>query len=145
NGVLEVRLRARDRAGNWGEATANVSLNAQAAGLAQPPPMPPADGSAGAGNPGPAVLDPDRRMGNTKTIQLNFEIKEKGPSGISSLELWFTQDGRSWNKYPLPKPPGETGFTSPLKVPVAQEGVYGFTLVAKSGVGLGERPPQIGD
>jgi hypothetical protein len=28
---------------------------------------------------------------------------------------------------------------------VAQEGVYGFTLVARSGVGLGERPPQIGD
>src|SRR5262249_28020090 len=25
------------------------------------------------------------------------------------------------------------------------EGVYGFTLVARSGVGLGERPPQLGD
>jgi hypothetical protein len=28
---------------------------------------------------------------------------------------------------------------------VSEEGVYGFTLVARSGVGLGERPPQIGD
>jgi hypothetical protein len=138
NGVLEVRLRARDRAGNWAAATANVSLNGQAA------PVSAAEGGGVPSNPGMPPLDPGRRMVNTKTIGLNFEIKDRGPSGISSLELWFTQDGRSWNKYPLSKPP-ETGFTSPLNVPVAQEGVYGFTLVAKSGVGLGERPPQIGD
>jgi hypothetical protein len=142
NGVLEVRLRARDRAGNWGEATTNVSLGGQAAGPNPQPP--PAEGSPAPANFGLPPLDPGRRMVNSKTIRLNFEIKDKGPSGISSLELWFTQDGRSWNKYPLPKPP-EAGFTSPLTVPVAQEGVYGFTLVAKSGVGLGERPPQLGD
>jgi hypothetical protein len=146
NGVLEVRVRARDRAGNWGEATTNVSLDARAAGLTQPAtPTPPAEGTVGGGNPAAGALDPDRRMVNTKSIQLNFEIKEKGPSGISTLELWFTQDGRSWNKYPLPQPKGDGGLQSPLTVPVAQEGVYGFTLVARSGVGLGERPPQIGD
>jgi hypothetical protein len=145
NDVLEVRLRARDRAGNWGEATTNVSLNGQSSGSSAPPATPSADGAAGGANPGPATPDPDRRMVNSKTVHLNFEIKDKGPSGISSLELWFTQDGRSWNKYPLPKAADDKGFTSPLVVPVAQEGVYGFTLVAKSGVGLGERPPQVGD
>jgi hypothetical protein len=139
NGALEVRLRARDRAGNWGQGTTNVSLNGQNVGLSGQGPF----DAAPPANPGLPPLDPDRRMVNTKTVSLGFEIKDKGPSGVSSLELWFTQDGRSWNKYPLKA--SEKGFTSPLVVPVAQEGVYGFSLVAKSGVGLGERPPQIGD
>src|SRR5438093_543980 len=34
---------------------------------------------------------------------------------------------------------------TPIVFEVAGEGVYGITLVAKSGVGLGERPPQVGD
>src|SRR5204863_5226697 len=33
----------------------------------------------------------------------------------------------------------------PFIVEVNEEGQYGFTLVARSGVGLGERPPQVGD
>ena len=32
-----------------------------------------------------------------------------------------------------------------MKFGVSAEGLYGFTLLARSGVGLGERPPQIGD
>ncbi|HYT92110.1 MAG TPA: hypothetical protein VEL76_25570 [Gemmataceae bacterium] len=142
NSTLEVRLRARDRAGNVGEATTNVSPAAQGglptAGQGVAP-----DNKAGGQIQGP--VDPERRLINSKTVSLSFEIKDKGPSGISALELWYTQDGRSWNKYPLPKPADEQGFTSPLSFAVAGEGVYGFTLVARSGVGLGERAPQIGD
>jgi hypothetical protein len=135
NGVLEVRLRARDRAGNWGEQTTNVSLNAQSPGL---PPAGP--GPVDTGVP----LDPDRRLINTKRISLNFEIKDKGPSGVSALELWMTRETRSWSKVPLPPFTNES-LQSPLVFDVADEGVYGFTLVARSGVGFGERPPQIGD
>jgi hypothetical protein len=138
---LEVRLRARDRAGNIGEASSNVIVGQQGAG--QPPP--PGGGGGGAfplpfGFPGGV----EHRLVNSKRISLNYELKEVGPSGVSAVELWYTQDGRSWNKYPLPQTPGTTP-PRPLVFDVDGEGIYGFTLVARSGVGLGERPPQLGD
>src|SRR5262249_2439546 len=77
NDVLEIRLRARDRAGNWGEATTNVSLTGQAGGQGQPPGTQAGEGGAGGSNSGPSALDPDRRMVNSKTVHLNFEIKDK--------------------------------------------------------------------
>jgi hypothetical protein len=91
-----------------------------------------------------APVDPDRRLVNSKRISLNYELKEVGPSGVSTIELWYTQDGRAWSRYPLPRS-GDEVQRPPLVFEVNQEGVYGFTLVAKSGVGLGERPPQVGD
>jgi hypothetical protein len=147
NGLLEVRLRARDKAGNWGEAATTVSLSSQAnsAFAADGPLGPthevspvPVAGSFG------APVDPDRRLVNSKRISLNYELKDVGPSGVSNIELWYTLDGRSWSRYHLPKS-GEEVQRPPLKFEVTSEGVYGFTLVAKSGVGLGERPPQVGD
>jgi len=147
NGMLEVRLRARDRAGNWGEAITSVGLAGQGIGTSG------AGGSLGSerdADPAPAMpvygapVDPDRRLVNSKRISLNYELKEVGPSGVSSIELWYTQDGRGWYRYPLPKS-GEEVQRPPLVFEVNSEGVYGFTLVAKSGVGLGERPPQVGD
>jgi hypothetical protein len=84
---------------------------------------------------GPAV-----RMVNSKRINLNYEIKDVGPSGISGVELWFTQDSRTWKKYE-----GTTQRQPPYTAEVNEEGLYGFTLVARSGVGLGKEPPQAGD
>jgi hypothetical protein len=146
NGPLEVRLRARDRAGNWGEGTTTVRLLGGApvsnvGGLPGPgadPDLAPATPVYG------APVDPDRRLVNSKRISLNYEVKEVGPSGVSTIELWYTQDGRSWSRYPLPRT-GEEAQRPPLVFEVNSEGVYGFTLVARSGVGLGERPPQVGD
>jgi hypothetical protein len=57
--------------------------------------------------------------------------------------LWYTQDGRSWSKYPLRF--GDDPTQKNIVFDVAGEGIYGITLVAKSGVGLGVRPPQLGD
>lgn len=93
----------------------------------------PDDPTAGAGTP---VV----RLVNSKRILLNYEIKDVGLSGISEVELWFTQDSRNWQKYN-----GATQGRPPYIVEVSDEGLYGFTLVARSGVGLGRRPPQAGD
>jgi hypothetical protein len=141
NAPLEVRLRVRDRAGNIGEGTTNVIVGQHDSG---PPPPPAAGGHAG-GQPAGFPADVERRLVNSRRISLNYELKEVGPSGVSTVELWFTQDGRSWNRYPLPKVDEAGGPPRPLVFEVAGEGVYGFTLVAKSGVGLGDRPPQLGD
>jgi hypothetical protein len=136
---LEVRLTVRDRAGNVGEAITNAIVGQQDGGQ----PFSPPGGGAGVSNGFAAPAD--RRLVNSKRISLNYELKDVGPSGVSAVELWFTQDGRSWNRYPLPKAEEGARPPRPLVFDVAGEGVYGFTLVAKSGVGLGERPPQVGD
>ncbi len=79
------------------------------------------------------------RMVNTKRITLNFEVKDVGPSGLSGVELWYTQDAKDWKKYDAP------AQAQAYVVEVDEEGMYGFTLVAKSGTGIGKDPPQPGD
>jgi hypothetical protein len=138
NAALEVRLRARDRAGNTGEASTNVIVGQRDAG---PPPFQGGGGALPFGFPG----DVERRLVNNKRISLNYELKELGPSGVSTVDLWYTQDGRSWNRFPMSKQAESGPPARPLVFEVEAEGIYGFTLVAKSGVGLSERPPQIGD
>jgi hypothetical protein len=135
---LEVRLRARDRAGNVGEAITNVIVGQQNTG-------PAFQSGSGAGLPFGFPGGVEHRIVNSRKISLNYELKEVGPSGVSSIELWYTQDGRGWNKYPLPQAREGGAPAKPLVFEVNGEGVYGFTLLARSGVGLGERPPQIGD
>jgi hypothetical protein len=134
NGAVDVRLAAEDRAGNVGEDKTTVAPGPITGGLSTPSPAAP----AAARVPESAI-----RLVNSKRIALNYEIKDKGPSGISSIELWYTQDPacRSWQKYRE-----EDGKSPPpFIVDVEGEGLYGFTLVVRSGVGLGERPPQVGD
>jgi hypothetical protein len=76
---------------------------------------------------------------NSKRIRLNYEVKEVGRSGIGGVELWYTRDGRTWQKYP------GVSQSSPCAVDVDDENLYGFTLVARSGAGVGKQPPQPGD
>ncbi len=148
-GPVEVRLQARDRAGNTAQTTTNVSL-AGNQGLAA---NPNAGGNAIPGNQGfqPYVgsqeiangpAEHERKFVNSKRVTLNFELKDVGPSGVSALELWYTNNGRSWNKSPQRF---EDPKQSPITVDLEGEGIYGISLCAKSGVGLGERPPQLGD
>jgi hypothetical protein len=133
NAAVQVRLRARDRAGNWGEATTTVSLNGNQDFVG--------GGEAPDVFQGPAPEE--RKLVNSKRISLNYEVKEIGPSGVSAVELWYTQDGRSWNRYP--RNATQEAGQPPFVFDVNGEGLYGITLVAKSGVGIGPRPPQLGD
>jgi hypothetical protein len=112
-------------------AAASIPQPAPAlSGVPQPPagPREPPPG-------GPAV-----RLVNSKRICLNYAIKDVGPSGVASVELWYTRDGKTWKKHdhgPQRQPP--------YVVDVSEDGLYGFTLVARSGNGLGKAPPKTGD
>ncbi|MBI3823907.1 MAG: hypothetical protein HY289_14660 [Planctomycetes bacterium] len=129
---VEVRVRARDRAGNIGENTTHVSLG-------------------GGGGQVPNFANPigtddlkslDRKFVNSKKIALSYDIKDVGPSGVSVIELWYTHyKGRSWTKLGQ----HETNDSQKLPFEVTDEGIYGISLIAKSGVGLGERPPHPGE
>jgi hypothetical protein len=141
--LIEVRLHARDRAGNVGVGTTTVSLSGVGPGNDPRPP-------AWTGQQPDASLSKlgadNRRFINSNRISLNCELHEVGPSGVSVVELWYTQDGRTWVKGPdYRQLPGDDKEKANIVLDVPNEGVYGLTLLARSGVGLGDRPPQIGD
>jgi hypothetical protein len=144
-GLCDVRMRATDLAGNFTDATTQVSLGGQG-GFAGPPTNPGGLDTQIQSGAGGLAPDPGRRFISTKRITLNYEITESGPSGISGIDLWYTNNGRSWTKFLLPKNAiNDPTFKGPLTIDVEGEGVYGFTLVPKSGVGISAPPPQIGE
>ena len=143
--LIEVRVTVRDRAENQGSAYVQVrSEGYRPSTIARP-------GSPSAGSstyvppspvPGssPSSARRDIQVVNSPELTLNYALEEVGPSGLSLVELWYTRDGRSWQRY------GEDpDRTSPFHAKLQGEGAYGLTLVVKSGVGLGDRPPQLGD
>jgi hypothetical protein len=75
-------------------------------------------------------------------VLLDFELDRRGPSGVRRIEVFLTRDnGQWWHKYT------ETYDTkSPLQLRLpADEGLYGFRLVAHSGANMSTGPPQPGD
>jgi hypothetical protein len=89
----------------------------------------------------PATKPANRQIVNDTEVSLDYQIDDEGPSGVSVIELWATTDmGRTWRRV------GEdSDRESPFIVNFAGDGLYGLTMVAKSGVGLGDRPPSAGD
>ena len=142
NASLEVRLRAFDDAGNEGQRS--ISIDA-----AMTRSLPPGGSKevAPSGPPARSTTTPgDRQLVNSKQFNLTYEVHEVGASGLSEIELWC-YNGKTWSshgkKLKPEKPKPDSHFVFPVKVP--EEGVYGFTLVARSGVGLGDPPPKAGD
>jgi hypothetical protein len=83
---------------------------------------------------------PAVRLVNSKRISVNYELKDVGPSGISGMELWYTQDGKTWTKREV-----SAQAKPPYIIEVSDEGLYGFTLLARNGIGLSKDPPKSGD
>jgi hypothetical protein len=79
-------------------------------------------------------------MINSHNLVIDFEIKGLGTSGIGNVELWYTRDGQSWHRYQ-----GGRQMQSPFVVTVREDGMYGFTVVASNGMGIGKAAPQPGD
>jgi len=97
--------------------------------------------AAHAGSPLPGVsANPGVHFVNSKRFRLNYEVKDVGPSGIGSVELWYTQDGRAWQKHN-----SASHQHSPYVVEVGDEDLYGFTLLVRSGAGVAKQPPGPGD
>ncbi len=80
------------------------------------------------------------RLINSKRFSLAYAVKDLGPSGLAGVELWYTQDGKTWQKHPSPM-----HHHSPYVIEVGEEDLYGFTLVAHSGAGISTPTPKTGD
>jgi hypothetical protein len=134
NGPFEVRMQVRDKAGNLGQDVRSVNLGGGAAGVGAGAGEYNDNGAGGNSNLLPKIV-------NSRRISLNYEIRQKGKSGISGVDLYiFDYANRKWDKYEQSLP--EKG---PFTVEVAKEGTWGFTLIAHSGVGLGDPPPKATD
>ncbi|QDU09177.1 hypothetical protein [Gimesia aquarii] len=82
-----------------------------------------------------------KQIVNATNFQIGFQIDEVGPSGVGAVELYITEDnGQKWYKY------GEDpDKKSPFLVEVPHDGVYGFALRVRSGVGLADALPKSGE
>jgi hypothetical protein len=80
------------------------------------------------------------RVVGSRRIHLQYEVAGVGPSGVDQLELWCTRDGGHWHKHSI-----EHHTRPPYVLDVDDDDLYGFTLVAHSGVGVGSKPPRDGD
>jgi hypothetical protein len=133
---MEVRLRVADRAGNEADATTVIGPDAGSAapfgGGSSPAP------SAGGGGV------PRIHYSNRRQIAIPYKLNDVGVSRISVFELWYTTDkGLTWRKAPKQPDPSQTEGRAEFEA--ERDGLYGFTFVVKSGVGIGDEPPKPGD
>jgi hypothetical protein len=85
--------------------------------------------------------NPSRQYLNTTHATLNYQIDQKGPSGVGKVEVWMTRDeGQTWQK--LCDDPDRH---SPVEIDLPGEGHYGLSLVVTNGNGHGGEPPARGE
>ncbi len=81
------------------------------------------------------------RRVNSTAFNVAYEFDGVGPSGVSQVDLFITENGgRKWYYYGA-----DEDRRSPFEVTVPADGEYGFALRVRSGVGLAADPPQPGD
>jgi hypothetical protein len=122
-GELEVRMQARDKAGNQSEPkTVFMRVADTVAGMPPPP------------------ENSNVIHVRSRTFQLKYELDNRGPSGVPRVEVWKIRPGGGWQKC------REYGDgNGPIQVTVDLSGRWGFRLIPRNGVGLAERDPQPGD
>ncbi len=66
------------------------------------------------------------RLTNNKRISFHLDSSEAASPAVANLEIWGTTDMRNWKKYQA-----EARSPSSLAVVVKDEGLYGFTMIAR--------------
>jgi hypothetical protein len=147
---MDVRLRTADKAGNEADQTLPVGLSADGRPL-----DPPAGGGMTSGSSPPPNSPGGIHYSKSTRISLGYRIDRVPPSGMS-FDLWYTKDrGAHWQKAPktgdaaggMPSAPGSSTEPSVGKLifEADGQGEYGFLIVARNGVGIGDSDPRPGD
>ncbi|QJW97403.1 hypothetical protein [Frigoriglobus tundricola] len=141
--VLEVRVIAKDRAGNEGVSPV-VRIPAES-GVAVG--LPKNTGPTWAG----AAALPQPRIDYVNTLEFNvdYTVQRMGRSGVQAAHLFVLKDRGSWEpvkRYPVKLMPDDKGPHS-LSLPytAAQEGIYGFYIIPESGAGKKADDPKKDD
>lgn len=81
------------------------------------------------------------RTVKSRRFNIDYRIDDIGPSGISTIELFVSQNnGDKWYRYGV-----DEDHRSPFEVEVPSDGVYGFVMRVVSGAGLTDPAPQPGE
>lgn len=125
----------------FSQATANfgggyaAQVNSQVSATA--PAMP---GLAGFSNPMSSPAVHDEQLVNTHIFDVDYQVEDVGPSGVSAVELFVTENGgQQWFRYG-----NDTDLRSPFQVDAQGEGTFGFAVRVRNGLGFAEAPPQPG-
>jgi hypothetical protein len=82
-----------------------------------------------------------RHLVNKTHVYLNYQIENKGPSGVGKIGVYVTRDqGQSWQKLGA-----ERDAKSPIEFDLPAEGLYGVSLAVTNGRGFGGNAPAPGD
>lgn len=122
------------------------SVTPASGGMPTATPPGPLPGSS-PGSAGPMVEMSRAQVISSLRFDLTYQVEQRGPSGISRVDLWVTRDdGRSWVWW-SPHDGRETNIKVNLdtRANTQREGLYGFRLVPVSGAGLSEGAPNPGD
>lgn len=89
----------------------------------------------------PAPAGRPDRIVNSRKFLIEYRLEDVGPSGVSRVELFITQNhGAKWWKYG-----DDPDRQSPFQIEVPGDGAYGFALRVQSGTGLVDEPPRPGE
>ena len=76
-----------------------------------------------------------------RMFDLSYEVEGVGPSGVSAVELFVTEDGgQQWFRYGK-----DVDLRSPFQIDTRGEGTFGFAVRVTNGLGFGDPPPQPGE
>ena len=154
--TLEVRVTAKDKAGNEGSSAIIRVPGNEAVGTSFPksptgggsdwPPITnlPRDpiGPANSGLPKPRI-----EYVNGTAITVDYTIQKAGRSGVKSASLFVQKDSAAWEfakKFEI-SPPADTGKVLSLSYLAEKEGLYGFFVAPESGAGVKADPPRRDD
>ncbi len=77
---------------------------------------------------------------NASVFDIDYSVEDVGPSGVSAVELFVTEDGgQNWFKYGT-----DADLKSPFTVDTMGEGTFGFAVRVRNGLGFSDTPPQPG-
>ena len=154
--TLEVRVTAKDKAGNEGSSAIVRVPGNEAIGTSFP------KGPSGIGSDWPPTnlpRDPIVPSGsgnlpkprieyvNGKDITVDYTIQRAGRSGVQAAHLYVQKDSGAWTfveKFVL-SPVADTGKMLSLGYKATEEGLYGFYVAPESGAGVKANPPLPAD
>ena len=82
---------------------------------------------------------PALRLVNTKHFTLSYSVQDGG-AGVAAIDLWETRDSKNWKKCDNAQPQQNAYL-----VEVKDEGVFGYTMVARPLGDKGNTQPKAGD
>lgn len=156
---LDVRVSARDRAGNEVHSAIVRVPGTDAIGTSFPRSVPGATGDwpsnpgsrdpvrPGTGNPLGTLPKPRIEYVSSNDITVNYEIQKAGRSGVQAAELYVQKDSGAWQfeKRFTIDPPATIGKTLSMNYRADKEGLYGFFVAPESGARRKAPPPNRDD